>query len=84
MSELNYKRRASASGEDSSVVLFLHGYGADGSDLLGLADPLSDHLPDTLFLAPDAPETVPGCRLASNGSRSRGSTGRPKKKANAA
>ncbi len=55
MSELNYKRRASASGEDSSVVLFLHGYGADGSDLLGLADPLAPHMPDTVFIAADAP-----------------------------
>lgn len=39
-----------------SVVVFLHGYGADGTDLLGLADPLASHLPDTAFYAPDAPE----------------------------
>jgi len=39
-----------------SVVVFLHGYGADGADLLGLADPLSPHLPGTAFYAPDAPE----------------------------
>lgn len=56
MSELNSKRRASASGKDSSVVLFLHGYGADGADLLGLADPLAPHLPDTVFIAVDAPD----------------------------
>ena len=55
MSELNFKRKASASGNDSSVVLFLHGYGADGADLLGLADPLAPHLPDTVFYAVDAP-----------------------------
>jgi len=55
MSELNFKRRASQSGEDSSVVVFLHGYGADGSDLLGLAEPLAPHLPDTVFIAVDAP-----------------------------
>ena len=36
--------------------MFLHGYGADGNDLLGLADPLSPHMPDTLFVAPDAPD----------------------------
>ncbi|MBL3704578.1 prolyl oligopeptidase family serine peptidase [Sulfitobacter sp. BDSS02] len=48
------------SGETRSVVVFLHGYGANGADLLGLADPLGDHLPDTLFVAPDAPETIPG------------------------
>lgn len=56
MSELNSKRRASASGTDASVVLFLHGYGADGADLLGLAEPLAPHLPDTVFIAVDAPE----------------------------
>lgn len=48
------------SGEARSVVVFLHGYGANGADLLGLADPLGDHLPDTLFIAPDAPENCPG------------------------
>ena len=56
MTELNSKRRASASGNDSSVVLFLHGYGADGADLLGLAQPMAPHLPDTVFIAADAPE----------------------------
>ncbi len=40
----------------TSVVVLLHGYGADGADLLGLADPLSPHLPGTAFHAPDAPE----------------------------
>lgn len=39
-----------------AVVVFLHGYGADGADLLGLADPLAPHLPGTAFYAPDAPE----------------------------
>jgi phospholipase/carboxylesterase len=37
-------------------VVLLHGYGADGTDLLGLADPLAPHMPDTVFVAPDAPE----------------------------
>ena len=49
-------RRPAASGRTKSVIVFLHGYGADGADLLGLADPLSPHLPDTVFLAPNAPE----------------------------
>ncbi|GLS80019.1 alpha/beta hydrolase [Paracoccus marinus] len=40
----------------TSVVVLLHGYGADRADLLGLADPLSPHLPGTAFHAPDAPE----------------------------
>ncbi len=53
---LEQGRRAAASGQAKSVVVFLHGYGADGADLLGLADPLAPHLPDTVFVAPNAPE----------------------------
>lgn len=53
-------RKAPQSGETRSAVVFLHGYGANGADLLGLADPLAEHLPDTLFVAPDAPESIPG------------------------
>ncbi len=53
-------RREPLSGEARSVVIFLHGYGANGADLIGLADPLAEHLPDTLFLAPDAPEACAG------------------------
>jgi phospholipase/carboxylesterase len=57
---LNAERRAPKSGETQSIVVFLHGYGANGADLLGLSDPLAEHLPDTLFIAPDAPESVAG------------------------
>ncbi len=57
---LTSKRRASASGDTGSVVIFLHGYGADGADLLGLAEPLAPHMPDTVFVAPDAPERCVG------------------------
>ncbi len=53
-------RKEPLSGTTRSVVVFLHGYGANGADLLGLADVLAEHLPDTLFVAPDAPETIPG------------------------
>lgn len=53
-------RKGPQSGTTRSAVVFLHGYGANGADLLGLADPLMDHLPDTLFVAPDAPESIPG------------------------
>ncbi len=51
------------SGEMRSAVVFLHGYGANGADLLGLADPLAEHMPDTLFLAPDAPEACIGAPM---------------------
>lgn len=53
---LDFGRVEPASGQADSMVIFLHGYGADGRDLLGLADPLAPHLPNTLFLAPNAPE----------------------------
>ncbi len=49
-------RAAPKSGETNSLVILLHGYGADGNDLFGLADPLSDHMPDTAFRSPNAPE----------------------------
>ncbi len=57
---LQAERREPVSGETRSCVVFLHGYGANGADLLGLADPLGEHLPDTLFVAPDAPEACAG------------------------
>ena len=41
------------------MVVFLHGYGANGADLLGLADVLSPHMDGTVFVAPDAPEESP-------------------------
>ncbi|MFZ7089610.1 alpha/beta hydrolase [Primorskyibacter sp. 2E233] len=53
-------RKEPVSGDKRSCVVFLHGYGANGADLLGLADPLGEHLPDTLFVAPDAPESCAG------------------------
>ncbi|MGV8955775.1 MAG: alpha/beta hydrolase [Cypionkella sp.] len=58
--ELKFGRRAPVSGKAASMVVFVHGYGADGADLLGLADVLGPHLPDTVFYAPDAPEPCAG------------------------
>ena len=52
--ELTSQRRGPENAD--AVVVFLHGYGADGADLLGLADPLAPHLPGTAFYAPNAPE----------------------------
>ena len=60
---LNSKRVAPVSGEIRSVVVLLHGYGANGEDLLSLADPLGEHLPDTMFIAPDAPEECHGAPM---------------------
>ncbi len=57
---LNFKSAGAASGKATSLIVLVHGYGANGDDLLGLSDPLSPHLPDTAFVAPDAPEPVSG------------------------
>lgn len=46
---------AAASGKTTSLVVFLHGYGADGNDLIGLAPHWQDILPDTHFVSPHAP-----------------------------
>ena len=58
--DLKFGRRAARSGKTRQMVVVLHGYGADGADLLGLADPLSPHLPDAVFYAPDAPDPCSG------------------------
>lgn len=57
---MKFGRTAAASGVAKSVVVFVHGYGADGADLLGLGDALAPHLPDTVFVAPDAPQPCVG------------------------
>lgn len=54
--QLQSARKGAAKGTARSAVIFVHGYGADGADLLGLADPLAPHLPHTAFHAPNAPE----------------------------
>ncbi|MEM7189688.1 MAG: dienelactone hydrolase family protein [Pseudomonadota bacterium] len=56
MASLEGPRAPAKSGTTKSLVILLHGYGADGNDLFGLADPLSDYLPDTVFRSPNAPE----------------------------
>ena len=52
---MNFKRLEPKSKNIKSIVVFLHGYGADGADLLSIGNVLSDHLPHTLFIALDAP-----------------------------
>jgi phospholipase/carboxylesterase len=60
MGKLNAARRGAPRGQAKRAVVFVHGYGADGSDLLSLADPLAPHLPDCAFYAPDAPQPCAG------------------------
>src|SRR5262245_57734844 len=42
-------------GKAGHLVILLHGYGADGNDLIGLAPVLGPLMPDTVFDAPNAP-----------------------------
>ena len=42
------------------LVILLHGYGADGNDLIGLAPALGPLMPDTVFYAPNAPQACEG------------------------
>jgi phospholipase/carboxylesterase len=39
-----------------SLVVFLHGYGADGNDLIDIGRLWSEAMPDTAFVSPHAPE----------------------------
>tara|TARA_Y100001968_G_scaffold313538_1_gene337841 strand:- start:440 stop:1102 length:663 start_codon:yes stop_codon:yes gene_type:complete len=55
VSELNVKEKIPSSGSVKKIVIFLHGYGADGADLFSLSEPLSEQLPNCFFASPNAP-----------------------------
>jgi phospholipase/carboxylesterase len=42
-------------GKPKQLVVLLHGYGADGNDLIGLAPEWQPLLPDAEFISPNAP-----------------------------
>jgi phospholipase/carboxylesterase len=44
------------SGKTRRLVVFLHGYGADGNDLIDIGRAWQPILPDTAFVSPHAPE----------------------------
>ena len=44
------------SGKARQLVVFLHGYGADGNDLIDLGQGWAEILPDAAFVSPHAPE----------------------------
>ena len=50
-----YRQIPAAGGNANKLVVFLHGYGADGKDLIDLAKPFGMALPNASFIAPDAP-----------------------------
>jgi len=52
--------RIEPTGAASALVVLLHGYGANGEDLIALGEDWERRLPQAVFVAPDAPETIPG------------------------
>jgi phospholipase/carboxylesterase len=47
-------------GAPDALVVLVHGFGADGHDLIDLAALWAETLPGALFVAPDAPEPCDG------------------------
>jgi phospholipase/carboxylesterase len=55
MAELDGPRVAPRSGQTKQLVVFLHGYGADGNDLIDISHAWAGVLPDAAFVSPHAP-----------------------------
>ena len=51
-------------GIASSLIILLHGWGADGNDLANLAHPISVRFPGAAFFVPNGPET---CKMNPSG-----------------
>jgi phospholipase/carboxylesterase len=51
------------SGKARQLVVFLHGYGADGNDLIALGREWHELLPDAAFVSPHAPEPCAGAPM---------------------
>jgi phospholipase/carboxylesterase len=52
--------RIEPDGAPTALVVLLHGYGANGDDLIDLAEGWRRWLPGAAFVAPNAPEEIPG------------------------
>lgn len=59
METLSGPRRSAKSGTAKALIVLLHGYGADGNDLISLADVLAPTFPSAAFFAPHAPGFTP-------------------------
>jgi phospholipase/carboxylesterase len=59
--ELSGPEAAPASGGPAKqLIVFVHGYGADGNDLISLAQYFAQVAPDAAFISPDAPYRCDG------------------------
>jgi phospholipase/carboxylesterase len=54
--ELDGPRLSARSGTARQLVVFLHGYGADGNDLIEIGRAWQQYLPQAAFVSPHAPE----------------------------
>jgi len=54
--ELDGPRLAPHAGTARQLVVFLHGYGADGNDLINIGRAWQQYLPQAAFVSPHAPE----------------------------
>ena len=55
MAELDGPRLAPRSGRAKQLIVFLHGYGADGNDLIDIGRAWQSLLPEAAFVSPHAP-----------------------------
>jgi phospholipase/carboxylesterase len=56
-------RLAPRSGTAKQLVVFIHGYGADGNDLIEIGRQWQRWLPDAAFVSPHAPEPCAGAPM---------------------
>jgi len=56
MAELDGPRLEPRSGAARQLVVFLHGYGADGNDLINIGQAWQPLLPQAAFISPHAPQ----------------------------
>src|SRR5690349_14147860 len=56
MAIIDGPRLAAKSGTVKQLVVFLHGLGTDGNDLIAIGQRWRDWLPDAAFVAPHAPD----------------------------
>ena len=58
--QLSGPRLQPRGGSADALVVLLHGYGANGDDLIALADGWRERLPGAAFVAPNAADPIPG------------------------
>jgi phospholipase/carboxylesterase len=61
--QLDGPRLEPQGGAARRLVVFLHGYGADGNDLIEIGRAWQQLLPDTAFVSPNAPEPCAGAAM---------------------